>query len=666
MIINKKPLFFWEAVEYGMYAFFATLPFLIFYYFLYGGSASRSVTLIGFASVLGIWGAVWLWQKGNTISLPKSPVFVSLMLYGIAVVVSGIVGVDPNTSFWSVATRTTGIWYLSCLGLWMFLLWGILQSRIAQYKLILVVVVSTAVYSVLSLLTPEGVGLLFKSFTLDGFTFGNSSFAGMYLFGAFLLSIYYVLQTTRRVWWMYVLPVCIVISPNIINSRIFWGDFSGGVIGEARASAVVIALSLVGLGALWLITKIKNTRIKSVTVYSLFVGALLVTAFSGFSLLSPDGVLRKIYLQQATAVRPLVWEMSQHAISERPIFGWGGDNFEQVFEMQYDNRLLQESYGNEAWFDRAHNVLIDQLVDGGGVGLFFYVLVYVVIAWSLIYVALKSPDKRDRLLSGVLLVYFPLHFIELQTAFDTSISYPMVALMIVLAAVLFERTRAQVVGGSVGLQIGKGLKIPVAVALFTFCMYSLLFGLIPFVRTQITNGYIRTVGAIDKRIPEYSTLFSSSVDSYSFLWRASTDFQRGIAENPTVLSDPKKVELLKKEAVIFEKQYRKHIEQNPTHFRAYLGLADILIYQRLFEVDKLAEAQQVLDEAIKIVPQAPQSYWMKAVTYTYMGEFDSAREYAQKALDLNPEVQQSPEVLKYVEDSIKTFPEIDLYFFRQI
>ena len=74
----------------------------------------------------------------------------------------------------------------------------------------------------------------------------------------------------------------------------------------------------------------------------------------------------------------------------------------------------------------------------------------------------------------------------------------------------------------------------------------------------------------------------------------------------------------------------------------------------------------LLDDAIKLVPESPQPYWMKAVAYIYMRKFDLAREYAKKAYDLNPKIAQSQKVIDYVERSIKTFPEIDLYFFQQI
>ncbi len=57
---------------------------------------------------------------------------------------------------------------------------------------------------------------------------------------------------------------------------------------------------------------------------------------------------------------------------------------------------------------------------------------------------------------------------------------------------------------------------------------------------------------------------------------------------------------------------------------------------------------------------------MKAVAYVYMGKFDLAREYANKGLALNPKIKQSQDIVDYVEKSAKTFPEIDLFFFKQI
>jgi len=662
---SQNSIFSGKIFEYLIYLFFILFPFVLYPSFLYAGSSSRSVNLILFSSLLAIWFGIWLFKGKSSLALAKSPIFISLAVYYLVLIISAFFGFDFSTSFWSVATRTTGLWYLAGLGFFIFTLAQFLVDRQKQDKLILVIILSTALYSMLSLFGPEGFGLFFKSFSYDAFTFGNSTFAGMYLFGTFLLAVYYLAKIDKRKWWHYLLPVLLIINPYIINHKIWLGDFSGGLAGEALASAYVILISIFFLLGIFLIFQIKQVKTKAIVSYAIGVLFFLGLALAIFSLLSSGGLINELYLKQATRARPLVWEMSAGIIKERPSLGWGIDNFEQVFNSHYDNRLLQADYGGEAWFDRAHNVIIDQAVDIGLIGLAFYLLFYLVAVFSLIYLFLNAKDGRDRILAAVLAVYFSLHLLELQTAFDTSISYPLLALMIALATVLWRRSKRDSSKNSTEIIAPIYLKYSIAVALICFFGGTLLFGWLPFVRAQVVNGYIRDVGSAEKRLPYYKTLFGSPIDEHAFLWRTSTDFERGIAENTKVLEDPVKVENLKKEILLFEEEYKHFLKEHPTHFRAHLNLADVLIYQRLFEVDKLAEAQIILDQAIKLVPQAPQSYWMKAVAYIYMAKFNLAKEQAQKALELNPKVEPSKIIIKYVEESTKTFPEIDLFFFQQ-
>lgn len=658
IIFNKRDSLFWKSAEYLLYAFFCFFPFINFNSFLYGGTSSRSVVVIFLATVLGIAFAIQLFKKDSTLSFSKSPIFISVAVYLIFIVISGISGLNFGTSFWSLATRTDGIWYLASLGFIAYMFWALISDRSKQNKLILSVIISTALFSILSFLGPEGLGWIFRTYSSDGFTFGNSTFAGMYILGAFLLSIYYLVQSENRKWWIYALPLLIVANPNIISMNEF--------IGEARASAYSIIIGIITLIVFWGISKIKEYKIKKITVYALFFVSVTVLFFSAFSLLSPSGYLREIYLSTTKDSRPIVWEMSERVISQKPYLGWGTSNFERAFEANYDNRVLQDEYGSEAWFDRAHNIFIDQLVDNGLIGLLLYTALYIVIVLSLIYVTLKSTEKKDRLFASILIAYFSLHLIELQTSFDTTISYPLLVLMVAFSAVLFDRTIMQVKKKENEYDIGSWFKYSAATVLIAFLGWSFIYGLMPFVKAQIANKTIRTIGSAEGRIVEYEKLFDSPIDKHSFLWRMSTDFQKAIGQNPQILEDGQKVSSLKKEIVVFENAYRDYIKENPQHFRAHLNLADMLIYQRLFGIDKLKEAQEVLDEAIKMVPQAPQAYWMKAVAYIYMKKFDLAREYAQKGLALNPKIIQSQDVVKYVEKSIKDFPNIDLYFFKQI
>lgn len=666
MITNIKDSLSWKGFEYLTYVFLATFPFINYLSFLYYPTTTRALNTIILGTIAAIVLSFLFFNKKNKISLSLSPVMASLFLYFVVLFFAGLFGLSFSNSFWSVATRMTGLWYFLSLGLILFVWWPIFEKEKTHRNLVLTIVGSTAIYSVLSLFGPEGLGLLFKGYLNDGFTFGNSTFAAMYLFGAFILSLYYLFTAEARKWWMYVLPFTLVINPYIINSKIFLGDFSKGLVGEARASAYVICLSLVALFGVWCVSKIKSLNLRAKISYGLFGLGIIMAGTAAFSLLVPGGILRSLYLNQATGARPLVWEMSEQVISEKLLLGWGSDNFERVFETHYDNRLLQSEYGNEAWFDRAHNIFVDQMVDAGLIGVSVYLLVYIIIIGFLVYAGLYNNQKNDRLFAGFAIVYFTLHLAELQTAFDTSISYIMLAFMFVSSALIIHRTFVQ--NGSVTkitYDLPEYLKYVAGFSLLIFASSSFIFGVIPFIQSQITNGTLRTIGSSADRIPLYSDLFASQVDKHAILWRTSTDFQRGIAQNPRVLESSEKVNNLIKEWAIVENEYRKYVAENPNHFRAKLNFADVLIYSMLFGVNKLEEAQQVLDDAIAIAPESPQPYWMKAVAYVYMQKFDLAKEYAQKALVLNPRIQQSQDVVEYVNDSIRTFPEIDLFFFSQ-
>lgn len=281
---------------------------------------------------------------------------------------------------------------------------------------------------------------MFTSFKGDGFSFGNSTFAGMYILGSFILSLYFVFSEKVKSFWKICLPFLIFFNPYIVNisSRESKGILS--VFGEARASAVAVVGAILVLVFIFIFSKIKNLKLKKNLSYGLFFISLVSLIFAAGSLFSKDGALRQFYLSQATSARLLVWDVSDKLIAERPLLGWGTENFEKTFELNYDSRSLEEKYGNEAWFDRAHNIFIDQTFDNGFIGLVLYILVFIILGLSLLYVIFNSKNENNRKLAVLLLVYFGAHLVELQTSFDTSISYIIFVVMIALAISIYRDT----------------------------------------------------------------------------------------------------------------------------------------------------------------------------------------------------------------------------------
>ena len=106
-------------------------------------------------------------------------------------------------------------------------------------------------------------------------------------------------------------------------------------------------------------------------------------------------------------------------VKERPVFGWGQENYAIVFDKYYNPQM----YAQEPWFDRVHNIIFDWLVAGGFLGLLSYLSIFIVTVWQLwrknsAQVYAFSLAERS-ILTGLLAGYF---FHNL-TVFDNVTSY---------------------------------------------------------------------------------------------------------------------------------------------------------------------------------------------------------------------------------------------------
>lgn len=115
-------------------------------------------------------------------------------------------------------------------------------------------------------------------------------------------------------------------------------------------------------------------------------------------------------------------KMSLAGFKERPILGWGQDNYFYVFAKYNDPRM----YSQEPWFDRTHNVFMDWLIAGGILGLLAYLSLYFSAIWTMWFSKFARHNKNTKqefiekaLMTGLLIAYF-IHNIFV---FDNLVSY---------------------------------------------------------------------------------------------------------------------------------------------------------------------------------------------------------------------------------------------------
>lgn len=115
--------------------------------------------------------------------------------------------------------------------------------------------------------------------------------------------------------------------------------------------------------------------------------------------------------------RQLIWPMALKGFKEKPILGWGQEGFNYVFNKYYDPKM----YGQESWFDRAHNAPLDFLVAGGILGFLSYFGLFA-SALYLLWFRKNGLSISER---GLLTGLFAGYLFQAIFVFDNLVSYVM-------------------------------------------------------------------------------------------------------------------------------------------------------------------------------------------------------------------------------------------------
>lgn len=110
----------------------------------------------------------------------------------------------------------------------------------------------------------------------------------------------------------------------------------------------------------------------------------------------------KSILNNQGEARTMIWGMAFEGFKERPILGWGQDNYGYVFAKYYNPGM----YGQEQWFDRSHNVFMDWLIAGGILGLVGYLSLFAIALYFIFSKKAGFTIIERSVLLGLLASYF--------------------------------------------------------------------------------------------------------------------------------------------------------------------------------------------------------------------------------------------------------------------
>ncbi len=302
----------------------------------------------------------------------KSPILYAVFVFIAVIGIANIFGVAPVKSFWSNYERMEG--FISLLHLGAFFLVISSVFREVEWKrwwntslVASALMVCYALFQVLGVLRPSQ-----SDARVDG-TFGNAIYLAVYLLFHIFVALFFMYRERKNTMLVYLYGLLIIFQLFIL----YYTVTRGAILGLLGGLLILALLN------------VKNREEPIIRKLSIAALAGLVILSGGFffardtEFVKESPVLSRFATLNVTDLktqgRYFIWPVALKGIAERPILGWGQDNFNYVFQKHY----TPEMYRLEPWFDRAHNVFLDWAVAGGIIGFLLYLLLYAIPLYSL-------------------------------------------------------------------------------------------------------------------------------------------------------------------------------------------------------------------------------------------------------------------------------------------
>ena len=359
----------------------ATLfPFVVGKYVFF--RTAVDLALISFLLGLLVQDASWIMWRRLSGVLHK-PLVTAVSVFVGVFLLACLLGVNPSFSFWSNFERGEG--GLQLLHLWLFfVLLATLFPDERDWKCLFGWTMAGGVLSATyGLLAGWGVdGFVGPRFGEARFRFQASIGNPAYVAAVSLFLIAYVAYLLHDVWrqkkifsaWGILLAVLGLVFLAMFFAAATRGAFIGLV-----AAFVAFAGYFAFVQRAW-----RKRLIGGVMAALLLVGTSVHFKDSPFVKSIPGSRIFAISFSANTLKdRALMWKIAWDGFEERPLLGWGPENFGNVFAHDFDPAYFKPAKGFGRWFDRAHSIYFDYLAEIGALGLLSFLAVFIVLYWQI-------------------------------------------------------------------------------------------------------------------------------------------------------------------------------------------------------------------------------------------------------------------------------------------
>lgn len=395
-----------------------------------------------------------------------------------------------------------------------------------------------------------------------------------------------------------------------------------GFVGGAILASILIA-----------IFEKERPMVRKIAIISLGVLLLLVGAFMmfrGSDFVKNSLVLRRFaditISEKTTRSRFMVWNMALQGFKEKPILGWGQENFNYVFNKYYNPKM----YDQEQWFDRTHNVFLDWLIAGGILGIISYLLMFFATIFSLWKRSNANFSVIEKsIFTGMLFGYF----FQNLLVFDNITSY---ILFFSVMAYVHSRKTSDVAGVSSAREykmnpvLANLILVPAVIAIALFSMY-FFNGRGYFASKNLIYAMTPNSNGVTQNL-EY---FKKALSYGSF---GDSEIREQLAQTTVRISANKSVpDAIKQE--FFNLAYaemKKQIERTPNDARYHLFTGSMLTSLKQYD-----EGFAELKKASELSPNKQSILFELVGNLINSQKVEASLEFAKKAFELEPSSNQS-------------------------
>lgn len=395
----------------------------------------------------------------------RQPLFWAVSAFALAFLLASLFAYDPRAAFWSNYERGEGGFQMLHYYAF-FVLLALLLEKKEEWMTLFKASVAAAVFMIVYGLgsaalignfvgtygTPSAPAaptflerLFHPNLRFNG-ALGNAAYVAPYLMFAMFYAFWLWLSARRTLW--------VNIGYGSLSALFilffFLTQTRGAFLGLLAALAAFLAFLFLSAQPRW-------RKVAAIAAGVLVISGASLYAFKSSPVIQslPGARLLDLSFSEETAqTRFWTWGSAWEGFKERPLLGWGPENFSIVFDRHFDTRHFVPGRYTETWFDRAHSVIFDYLAETGILGLAAYLSMFAVFFWQL-WKNLLSRREHDSskelrahpnrfgihesvLLRGLLLVVLVAYLVQGLVLFDVLPIFLNVIIILAFATVLFQ------------------------------------------------------------------------------------------------------------------------------------------------------------------------------------------------------------------------------------